>query len=729
MKRLICILLIFNCFSCSKKEAGVQIDFSQYKIAEDLELELVAAEPVLNAPVAMQFDEKGRAWVLEMPGYMPNIHGEGEDKAVGRILILEDEDGDGYMEKHKVFLDELKQARAFCLVYGGILYAEPPFLYFAKVENDQITKKEIVDANYAVGGNIEHQANALTLNIDNWIYSAKAHKRYRRIDNEWLIEPTAFRGQWGLSKDDYGRLYCNDNSNALYADLTLPNSSSENPYLHQSKTTSFWAMKDRSVFPLQPTMVNRGYMDGMLDENGVLQKITSVCGPVILRSENLGPEFKGNGFIAVPEANAVKRVFINEDGGMIEAKNAYDGKEFIASTDEGFRPVNLYNGPDGNLYIVDMHRGIIQHKVYMTTYLKGLIEKHNLDTIYNQGRILRLKSSDTPQSNFTLDPLDGNGLIQALNDNNGWIRDKSQSFLIDLNDTSLISQLEDLAKSENEIPAIHALWTLEGMKALSGDLLSEVLQLKGTNRKAHAIKLSSRFPYSSRLINQLAKVDYSIPLLRWELASVSSKLKMDERIASNLLEAYPEDEILFEHLISGSDDVSFLLAIADKRSNEKFKSLVRQVMENKKEDNKHFTHKEANAFSKDDKTVGRDHFNIYCASCHGMGGEGKEQLAPSLLEAAIVDAGAEHVIKVILNGLQGPITIAGRKVDFPTVMPGIKHNEDITDEMIANMCSYISNAFSKTPTSVKTEMVTSIRKELEDNNEMFTEQYLLLSDN
>jgi len=692
-------------------------------------LELVASEPVLNAPVAMQFDEMGRAWVLEMPGYMPNIHGEGEDKAVGRILILEDKDSDGYMETHKVFMDKLNQVRAFCLVYGGILYAEPPFLIFANIEDDKISNKEIVDANYAVGGNIEHQANALTLNMDNWIYSAKAHKRYRRVNGEWQIEPTAFRGQWGLSKDDVGRLYCNDNSNALYADLSLPNSSSENPYLHQTKTTSYWVMKDRSVFPLQPTMVNRGYMDGMLDEEGVLQKITSVCGPVVFRSENLGTDIKGNGFVAVPEANAVKRVLLTEEDGIIDAQNAYANKEFIASTDEGFRPVNLYNGPDGSLYIVDMHRGIIQHKVYMTTYLKGLIEKHSLDTIYGQGRILRLRAPDATRANFSLDPNDGNELIQALGNNNGWIRDKSQALLIELNDASLIPQLEEIAQSSNEISAIHALWTLEGMQALKEDVLADVFQLKGSYRIAHAIKLSSLYPYSSRLMNQLTNVDHSIPLIRWELASVSSKLKMDESLASNLLSNYPDDEILFEHLISGADDVLFLLAIAEKRSNVKFASLVKQVLKNKKEDNQHFTHKEANAFSKDDKTVGRDHFNVYCASCHGMGGEGKEQLAPSLLEAAIVDAGAEHVIKVILNGLQGPITIEGKKVDFPTVMPGIKHNEDITDEMIANMCSYISNAFSKTPTSVKTEMVSNIRKELEDNNEMFTEQYLLLSDN
>ena len=124
---------------------------------------------------------------------------------------------------------------------------------------------ELVDSLYVIGGNIEHQPNGLLYNIDNWIYSAKSNTRYKRINGEWLKEATTSRGQWGLSRDEHGRLFYNDNSNALYGDLVPPNILIKNPYHKASAGIGQRITTDNRLFLLQATDVNRGYLPGVLD--------------------------------------------------------------------------------------------------------------------------------------------------------------------------------------------------------------------------------------------------------------------------------------------------------------------------------------------------------------------------------------------------------------------------------------------------------------------------------
>ena len=143
-------------------------------------VKLVASEPLLNSPVALTFDEKGRIWVVEMEGYMLDTLGTGEDKPTGKIVILTDKNGDGVMDDRKVFVDSLVLPRALCLIENGILVAEPPRLWFYEIQNDKPVKKTLVDSAYAEGGNVEHQANGLFRALDNWIYNAKSNKRYRK---------------------------------------------------------------------------------------------------------------------------------------------------------------------------------------------------------------------------------------------------------------------------------------------------------------------------------------------------------------------------------------------------------------------------------------------------------------------------------------------------------------------------------------------------------------------
>ena len=386
-------LFIFTCllFSCQESFTETEVSLESYKVEDGFELEVVAAEPLLKAPVAIDFDSNGRVWVAQMPGYMSDMQGSEEDDPTGSILILEDLDADGVADHSKVFMDSIVMPRALSHVYGGLLYAIPPNLWFVEIENDLPVNRVLVDSIYAVEGNPEHQPNALELNIDNWIYNAKSNFRYRRDNGVWLKEPTTFRGQWGMTHDNFGRLYYNDNSRVLLGDYVLPNTLIGNKYFTPKASVDKLLTTDQRVYPLHATSVNRGYAKGVLNADSLLVDATAACGPLVYRGGAFTEEYDQNVFICIPEGNLIKRALLTFTGDSIIAKHAWQGKEFLASTDEGFRPVSLKNGPDGSMYIVDMHRGMIGHHAYLSPYLKEKTKITRIDTIIDFGRILKVK--------------------------------------------------------------------------------------------------------------------------------------------------------------------------------------------------------------------------------------------------------------------------------------------------------------------------------------------------
>ncbi len=156
-----------------------------FRLEEGFTIQTVAAEPQVSTPVAMTFDRRGRMWVAEMTGYMPDTVGTGEDIPNGKIVILEDINGDGAADTRTVFLDSLVLPRALAIVGNGLLVAEPPRLWYVEIINDKPGRRTLVDSLYTEGGNVEHQPNGLLRAMDNWIYSAKSSKRYRLENGQW----------------------------------------------------------------------------------------------------------------------------------------------------------------------------------------------------------------------------------------------------------------------------------------------------------------------------------------------------------------------------------------------------------------------------------------------------------------------------------------------------------------------------------------------------------------
>ncbi|MHC4995884.1 MAG: DUF7133 domain-containing protein, partial [Planctomycetota bacterium] len=448
-----------------------------FKVAPGFRVELVAAEPLVEDPVAMEWDARGRLWVVEMRGYMPNVDGKGEDQPVGQVVVLEDTDHDGKMDRSTVFLDKLVMPRAITVVEGGVLIAEPPNLWYCRDTDGDLKcdEKTSVYDKYGRQGPVEHTDSALTRALDNWLYNTKSNKRIRFDDGQVTVEETTFRGQWGLAQDNYGRIYTNANSNYLRADLIPDHYAVRNPSYERVPGVNHQVIPYRDVHTIRVNPgVNRGYREETLRADGRLARITASSGLALNRGGVYPSEYDNAAFIPEPAGNVVTAHTLYNDGVEVRAShNIYKDerwthREFLASTDERFRPVSAYLGPDGCIYVTDLYRGILQHAHYVTTYLRKQIIERGLETPLGLGRIWRIipENADIDYGPINLQDATSRELAHELNSPNGWRRDTAQRLLVERGDESVVDTLRSLATyGDNHLGRIHALWTLHGMGA------------------------------------------------------------------------------------------------------------------------------------------------------------------------------------------------------------------------------------------------------------------------
>ena len=724
-------------FSCQSKFKETTVSLDSYIIEDGFNLEVIAAEPLLKAPVAIDFDAKGRVWVAQMPGYMNDLQGSGEEDPSGSIVILEDLDNDGIADHSKVFMDSLVMPRALAHVYGGLLYAEPPYLWFVDIKDDKPVNRVMVDSIYAVEGNPEHQPNGLELNIDNWIYNAKSNFRYRRKAGKWEKEPTTFRGQWGITHDNFGRLYYNDNSRILLGDYALPNTFINNKYFTPKSSLDKLLTNDQKVYPAFAGSVNRGYAKGVLNADSILVNATAACSPLVYRGGEFTESYDENVFICIPEGNLVKRALLTFTGDSVIAKQAWQEKEFITSTDEGFRPVSLKNGPEGSMYIVDMHRGMIGHHAYMSPYLRDKAKAKELDTIINFGRILKVAHENSTADKIPdFNALNGSELVKLLSNNNGWIRDRAQHFLIFKEAIDVIDEVKDVALNyENQWSQIHALYVLEGLNALSFDFLTTIIDKSNSQVASHGLVLLKEFASAAHIEKALVLFNNVIERNEIELDlylgnSLGTWMSLDERkftpVMMKILTRKPENYTLVDAVIGGlsavDTEVYNNFVIMDSLKHTPFVNKLARTISDKKAGkmNAIFTKEKT---TEDTRTSGARMFFQICASCHGAGGKGIEGLAPPLMNSEHVK-NTERLALIILHGLEGPVHVNGELYNINLAMPGLIRNDNITDKDIANIISYVTNAFSDKPKRLSTTRIQELRNVKSSSGMEFTEKEL-----
>ncbi|MBC7569688.1 MAG: c-type cytochrome [Spirosoma sp.] len=714
-----------------------QLSLDAYKVEDGFSVKLIASETLLKAPVSMDFDNKGRMWVVEMIGYMPNLEGIGEDDPTGRISILEDIDRDGVADHAKVFLDNLVLPRALAHVYGGLLYVDGPKLWFVEIKNDKPGKRTLVDPVYAEGGNVEHSSNGLMMNIDNWIYNANYNFRYQLKNGKWLKEPTSDRGQWGITKDNFGRLYFNNNATNLKGDYVLPNKIIRNKYFKPTIAENQRLASNR-VYPTHQTSVNRGYEKGVLDEQGFLKDVTAACGPLVYRGGAFPEAYNQNAFVCVPEANLIKRNVLDFKTFQTTASQAVEGKEFLESTDEGFRPVNLFNGPDGAMYVVDMHRGIIQNKAYISQYLTEQLGLKKLDTLQNAGRILKITSNLTKANPVPdLSRATTNQLIALLSHSNGWLRDRSQQLLIQKKDPLAIKPLLALTKTGNEfLTAVHALYVLDGMNALSFARLTEVInQSKQPEIIAHALGLLEPFataqqvPAMQRICTQLLAQNKEMIDLYLSM-SLHSWLNLSEAtflpVLSEIEKRYVNQKVVQEAIVSGLNGKEAVY-LASMYPGDLLKNNLTAAVSNR--DNKQLNSIFVTEINKiDNRTKGLKLFRSICATCHGADGKGIQDLAPPLKGSEYIDGSMKRLASIILHGISGPIHVNGKLYQLNNEMPALLNNKEISDQDIADIIRFTQNAYAKVGKGISASDVKKMRDRKPAGSGVLNEKQLLEDD-
>jgi mono/diheme cytochrome c family protein len=314
-----------------------------------------------------------------------------------------------------------------------------------------------------------------------------------------------------------------------------------------------------ATFPVRPNPgVNRGYQTGQLRADGTLATYTAVCAPTVYRGDRLPSELSGNVFLAEPSGNLVSRVIIADDGTSLRGRKAYANAEFLASTDERFRPVYLSSGPDGTMYVVDMYHGIIQQKGFITEYLRDHIVARKMESDIHKGRIWRIVHDTTRRdAQPRLSSESGAQLVGRLGHPNGWWRDTAQQLLVQRGDKTVVPALKKLAETATDPRTrLHALWTLDGLDGLEAANVIKALDDPSRDVRASAVRLAERFlaeansAVPAALLKRIDDADWAV---REQLAASLGELPPGPRetALASMLDRQGTDPVVVDAALSG----------------------------------------------------------------------------------------------------------------------------------------------------------------------------------
>lgn len=469
------------------------------------QIDLVASEPLLGDGIVMQWDYDGRVWVVETT-FMLDMEELTSAEPSSSVVILEDTDGDGILDDRKVFAEGLVLPRSLLILEPGkVLLGESPNIWLLEdTDGDDVadTKTAIVEGVYgAKGGSIEHNPNGMFWNIDNRIYNAYLDEVYQWNGDGLDTSRGISISQWGVAADDAGRILRQGNSAAPSMSYVADYYYGRSSVFTRNRGNHEWisgpSRDANRVWPIRPTPgVNRGYVEGTLDERGALMELTSAGGAAVHRGTALSESDYGNVFVPEPAGNLVTKNTLQDSGSGMFLRKAYESADFLTSTDERFRPVFTATGPDGAFYVLDLYHGIVQDAVFMTKYLKDWVDEHDLGTSHGaNGRIYRVSHEDgQPSEQIKLSEASPEELVALLEHENGWYRDHAQRLMVVQQQTDAAPALADLVRSDKDpVARLHALWTLDGLDAVEPDLVVDALVDADREVRTAALRVAERF--------------------------------------------------------------------------------------------------------------------------------------------------------------------------------------------------------------------------------------------
>jgi putative membrane-bound dehydrogenase-like protein len=563
------------------------------RIADGFQIELFASEPLIESPVAMEIDERGDLFVVEMPGYPLDVSG------TGRIVRLIDTNNDGVPDRRTVFADHLRLPTGIMRWKRGVIVTDSPQVwYFEDTDGDgrADVKREMLTG-FALS-NPQHNTNTPVYGLDNWIYLSNEGPvrtiRYQDIFGDQgsevrfsdrpggprlppdadgrnvrfrpdtgQLEMLASRSQFGQTFDSWGHHFLLTNNRHLMHEVIAARYLSRNPSVLVPAVVE--QVPDyplpAAVFPITEHPEFQ-----LLTDIGVM---TSACGLTYYSADLFPEQYRTAAFVAEPAHSLVHVASLRGHGATFRASRMFDGREFLASTDAWFRPVNFYIGPDGALYLIDYYRKILEHPEWMD---EARIQSPDLYAGRDRGRIYRITPTGTPRPSWMhqvpLAKASAEDLVRALANPNIWWRRHAQRLLLDRRPAQIAAALETLATSgESAVGRVHALWTSHGLGLLRDETLGRALSDPSPGVRENAIKIAEpRLSKAASLAAHLLQLgDDPDPKVRYQLLLTLGDLDTPQAQAlrARLLFENVEDEWMqVAALSAASADPAALLRTA-----------------------------------------------------------------------------------------------------------------------------------------------------------------------
>ncbi len=660
----------------------------------------VLTDPIIHEPSVIAWDGNGRMYVVEMRTYMQDIDGKEQLKPVSRVSRHEDTNGDGVYDKHTVFADNLALPRMVLPLLDRVIIRETNTLdlkSYQDTDDDGVADKiELWHEGGGRGGNLEHQPSGLIWNVDNWLYTTYSRHRYRVTPSGVVRQSLPHSGgQWGLTHDNVGRTFYSS------AGGENPVTDFQQPIVYGRISLGGEQVGNfREVFPIDNVPDTQGGR-GRLRANDTLNRFTASCGQSIFRGDRLPTDFHGDLIICEPVGRLIRRAKVTNDQGRLLVSNAYENSEFIASTDPNFRPVNSATGPDGCLYLVDMYRGIIQEGNWVRngSYLRGVVQKFELDKNIGRGRIFRVQHESMKRSTKRPRMLEEKPaqLVAHLSHPNGWWRSEAQKLIVLHNDKSVVPALKQLAHSgEAPLGRLHAFWTLEGLEAIEPELLAAGFNDADPRVRAAAMRISEMFLDTER------RLDAGVQ----KLASDEDPNVLIQVVLSVGRGGHPEADAIIAHILEANKENVAISGIA-KQVQRQFAAMIA--------DRKRLAEMRARNQALADAVVrGKLTYTTLCINCHGIDGKGVpspdkkgQMLAPPLAGSPRVQGHKDRLLRIVLKGLIGPVD--GKT--YTGLMLPMQANDD---KWVADVSTYIRNNFGNDGSLISSDDVKRIRAESSD---------------
>jgi putative membrane-bound dehydrogenase-like protein len=475
------------------------------KTRPGFKVELMVAEPLVMDPIAFAWGPDGKFWVVEMGDYPLGV--DGKNKFGGKIKYLEKTKADGPYDKMNLFMDNVGFPTGVFPYKKGVLVTCAPDIFYAEVGKDgKATKKEILFTGFKEG-NQQHRVNGLTWGIDNWIYGAngdsggvvKSIKTGKSVDirgrdfrlkvETGEFEAVSGQSQFGRCRDDWGNWFGNNNSNPMFHYVLEDHYLKRNPHVLYPDPRVNVSVKPGAseVFPISKPLPR-------FNSQQALNHFTSACSTIIYRDTLFGKEFEGNMFVSEPVHNLVHREIMKPKGVTFTSQRADDEQtsEFLASSDNWFRPTMIQVGPDGALWIADMYRYVIEHPEWIP---KDWQKKLDLRAGHDLGRIYRVyPEAKKPREIVRMDEMEIDALLMQFESPSGWVRDTAHQLVVSEKFKPLnkgaIKALEEIAK-KNEMPQarLHAISVLDSMYSLRQAVFNSTLKDQHAGIRKYALRI------------------------------------------------------------------------------------------------------------------------------------------------------------------------------------------------------------------------------------------------